>query len=91
MLFWLSSPVLIQVTESEFTDILKSLTESAHVTFFQKAVDCSVPCLYLSAMLVSTGVSRSVWVYVHVDVRLLIRTLVAGAYLRVPITLPLGC
>ena len=41
------------MTEKEFRQILKSLSEAANVTFFQKAVDCSLPCFYLSGILVS--------------------------------------
>lgn len=39
--------------DEEFTEIITSLTEASNVTFFQKAVDCSMPCLYLATVLVS--------------------------------------
>lgn len=45
----------LKVTEMEFTEIIHSLTEASNVTFFQKSVDCSLPCLFLSAIIVSVA------------------------------------
>ena len=44
---------MFQVSEREFEEILNSLTEASNITFFRKSVDCSLPCFYTSAVMVS--------------------------------------
>ncbi|XP_067949950.1 uncharacterized protein [Watersipora subatra] len=51
----------LQITDAEFESILKSLTEASKVSFFQKAVDCSLPTLFLSVMAVTAAVTFSLW------------------------------
>ncbi|KAF6024855.1 hypothetical protein EB796_016842 [Bugula neritina] len=51
----------LQVTDSEFEDILMSLSEASRVTFFQKAVECSLPCLLLTTMVVTVAITFSLW------------------------------
>ncbi|XP_067945395.1 uncharacterized protein [Watersipora subatra] len=51
----------LQVTKSEFAEILHSLNEAANVTFFEKAVDCTLPCLFLSTILTVSFISCSLW------------------------------
>lgn len=53
--------LLLQITSSEFETILTSLTEASQVTFLQKSVECSLPCLFLSTMIVTAVVCFSIW------------------------------
>jgi len=51
----------LQITNTEFESILTSLTEASHITFFQKSVECSLPCLFLSTMVVTAVICFSLW------------------------------